>query len=54
MTDRKLRVFLCHSSQDKPIVREPLRASDSTPKAGLTRDGESASHHTGWIILING
>ena len=21
-TDRKLRVFLCHSSQDKPIVRE--------------------------------
>jgi len=22
MTDRKLRVFLCHSSQDKPIVRE--------------------------------
>ena len=20
--DRKLRVFLCHSSQDKPIVRE--------------------------------
>jgi DNA-binding CsgD family transcriptional regulator len=22
MTDRKLRVFLCHASQDKPIVRE--------------------------------
>ena len=22
MPDRKLRVFLCHSSQDKPIVRE--------------------------------
>jgi hypothetical protein len=22
ITDRKLRVFLCHSSQDKPIVRE--------------------------------
>jgi len=22
MADRKLRVFLCHSSQDKPIVRE--------------------------------
>jgi len=21
-TDRKLRVFLCHASQDKPIVRE--------------------------------
>ena len=21
-TDLKLRVFLCHSSQDKPIVRE--------------------------------
>src|ERR1700690_2553883 len=21
-TDRKLRVFLCHSSQDKPVVRE--------------------------------
>ena len=21
-TDRKLRVFLCHSSQDKPIVRQ--------------------------------
>ncbi len=20
---RKLRVFLCHSSQDKPIVRDP-------------------------------
>ena len=20
--DRKLRVFLCHASQDKPIVRE--------------------------------
>jgi len=22
MPDRKLRVFLCHASQDKPIVRE--------------------------------
>src|SRR5688572_30088243 len=22
MTDRKLRVFLCHASQDKPIVRD--------------------------------
>lgn len=22
MTDRKLRVFLCHASQDKPVVRE--------------------------------
>ena len=22
IADRKLRVFLCHSSQDKPIVRE--------------------------------
>jgi len=22
MPDRKLRVFLCHSSQDKPIIRE--------------------------------
>jgi hypothetical protein len=22
MSDRKLRVFLCHASQDKPIVRE--------------------------------
>src|SRR3989337_344537 len=22
MPDRKLRVFICHSSQDKPIVRE--------------------------------
>jgi hypothetical protein len=21
-TDRKLRVFLCHASQDKPVVRE--------------------------------
>jgi hypothetical protein len=21
-TDRKLRVFLCHDSQDKPVVRE--------------------------------
>ena len=21
-TDRKLRIFLCHASQDKPIVRE--------------------------------
>ena len=25
ITDRKLRVFLCHSSQDKPIVRELYR-----------------------------
>jgi hypothetical protein len=24
-TDRKLRVFLCHSSNDKPIVRELYR-----------------------------
>ena len=22
MPDRKLRVFLCHASQDKPVVRE--------------------------------
>ncbi len=21
-TERKLRVFLCHASQDKPVVRE--------------------------------
>jgi len=33
MPDRKLRVFLCHASQDKPILRE--LTSDSTPKAGL-------------------
>lgn len=25
MTDRKLRVFLCHASQDKPVVRELYR-----------------------------
>lgn len=24
-TERKLRVFLCHTSQDKPIVRELYR-----------------------------
>ena len=30
-TDRKLRVFLCHSSQDKPIVRELYQR--------LTREG---------------
>ncbi len=29
MTDRKLRVFLCHASQDKPLVRElRLRFAD--------------------------
>ena len=33
MPDRKLRVFLCHSSTGKPIVRE--LTSGSSPKAGL-------------------
>ena len=31
--DRKLRVFICHSSTDKPTVRE--LTSDFSPKAGL-------------------
>jgi len=28
-TDRKLRVFLCHASQDKPIVRELYQRLDA-------------------------
>ncbi len=32
MIDRKLRVFLCHSLQDKPIVRELYRRLNAAPQ----------------------
>ena len=31
---RKLRVFLCHSSQDKPIVRELYQRLNAAPQGG--------------------
>jgi hypothetical protein len=30
--DKKLRVFLCHTSQDKPIVREFYQKLAAVPK----------------------
>jgi hypothetical protein len=32
--DRKLRVFLGHSSQDKPIVRELYQRLSAAPQGG--------------------
>jgi len=32
--DRKLRVFLCHASQDKPIVRELYQRLNAAPQGG--------------------
>jgi hypothetical protein len=39
-TDRKLRVFLCHSSQDKPIVREPYQRLNAEDWLGPWLDEE--------------
>jgi len=46
MPDRKLRVFLCHSSTDKPILRE--LTSDLSPNPALdpiTRQNPFLSVH---------
>ena len=57
-TDRKLRVFpstgsgrrLCHSSQDKPIVRELYQRLHV--KGWINPQRASASHRTGGRILF--
>ena len=33
-TDRKLRVFLCHSSADKPTVHELYQRLNAAPQGG--------------------
>jgi len=50
---RKLRVFLCHSSQDKPIVRELYRRLNAESWIDPWLDEENLLPGDNWILEVN-
>lgn len=56
---RKLRVFLCHASQDKPTIREFYQRLSATPQGNPCLDEEKILSSQDWdttnqkVILWN-
>ena len=52
MVDRKLRVFLCHASQDKPVVRDLYQRLSAEPWIDPRLDEEKLFPGQDWNLEI--